>query len=292
MIAACYKKFFFQGWTLILHREACPDEICKIISSKAVEYPGQNSLKLVQATDKSRVFEGFFKFRGKSTKAYVKQFLRYLSCRYVKYFVLTSRAKKAFIASLMLEKNGVMTPDTLALMEKKHGPFCTDSILITSDVPDSMQLGEKLNNLSSDYFTNTFKKKRMMIKEFGKVVGEMHKKGIMHGDLRLRNVLVQEKAGEFLFWFIDNERTKRINRFSSRHARKNLVQISVRVEIGNTDRMRFLQAYAHQLGMSRKETKAMARKVLNRIWWRKKKIELKKVLISSKKNVTFHKKAQ
>ena len=272
MIAACYKKFFFQGWTLILHREACPEEICKIISSKAVVYPGQNSLKLVQATDKSRVFEGFFKFKGKSTKAYVKQFLCYLSCRYAKYFVLTSRAQKAFRASLMLEGNGIMAPKPLALMEKKYGPFCIDSILIIRDVPDSMQLSEKLHSLSSDLFINTLKKKRMMIREFGKVVGEMHKKGIMHGDLRLRNVLVQEKAEKLLFWFIDNERTKRIDRFSSRHARKNLVQIYVRVQVSNTDRMRFLQAYAQQTGMSRQETKAMAHKVLNRIWWRKKKI--------------------
>jgi len=284
-----YKKIALKGWIVIMHRDACPDEVFKIISSVVDLRQNESILRQITSTAKSRVFLASLHCSGRNIRVYLKHFPLYFSLRYIIYLVCTGRARRAFRASLMLEDSGFNAPRPLVLMEKKYGLFCTNSILLTKDVPDSVQLGEKLQQFSADGSRDAIRQKRKLIRQFGKVVGEMHQKGILHGDLRLRNVLVQENEEGFSFWFIDNERTKRFSRLRPKHVRKNLVQMNMKLEASNTDRLRFVKAYAAQRRLINEEVRIIAVMVWKRIELRRKKKALINLLKVFKKKALFSK---
>ena len=257
-----YRKISLSGWSGIIHPEACPEETLRIISRDGILRTQEGYLQPVQSDSKCSVFITRLPFRGERIRAYVKQFHLHPSLNYLIHLICTGRARRALRATLMLEQHGFNAPRPLALMEKRYGPFCTDSILITKDVPDSVQLSERLDQLGADSSKVGLNKKCRLIRKFGRLVGQMHQVGILHGDLRLRNVLVQEQDGSPVFWFIDNERTKRFPVLSPVLARKNLVQLNMKSRVSNADRLRFLKAYAQARGLTAEELKTIARMVV------------------------------
>jgi tRNA A-37 threonylcarbamoyl transferase component Bud32 len=109
--------------------------------------------------------------------------------------------------------------------------------------------------------------KRRLIKKFGKMIGELHKKGICHGDLRINNILVQESTDDVIFYFVDNERNRLFTKIPSRLIRKNLVQINMiqSPHINRQDRLRFFQAYCEAYGgLSPAEKLALIERVQQR----------------------------
>jgi hypothetical protein len=119
-----------------------------------------------------------------------------------------------------------------------------DNLLVTREVRDSMKLGVYLSQFCGNPGKQGLREKRRLITSFGETVGRMHADGIFHGDLGLDNVLVREEEGRWRFFFIDNERTKKVRRLPAGMRLKNLVQINMfRRGINNTDRMRFFKAY-------------------------------------------------
>jgi tRNA A-37 threonylcarbamoyl transferase component Bud32 len=92
--------------------------------------------------------------------------------------------------------------------------------------------------------------KRRVIKKFGKTIGELHKSGICHGDLRVNNILVQESTDDVIFYFVDNERNGFFTKIPSKLVRKNLVQINMlqSPHISRQDRLRFFRAYCEAYG--------------------------------------------
>ena len=92
--------------------------------------------------------------------------------------------------------------------------------------------------------------KRRFIKKFGKIIGELHKNGICHGDLRVNNILVKKSKDDVMFYFVDNERNGLFTKIPSRLIRKNLVQINMMQSphISRQDRLRFFQAYCEAYG--------------------------------------------
>jgi tRNA A-37 threonylcarbamoyl transferase component Bud32 len=92
--------------------------------------------------------------------------------------------------------------------------------------------------------------KRRFIKKFGKIIGELHKNGICHGDLRVNNILVKRSKDDVIFYFVDNERNTLFKKIPRRLIRKNLVQINMfqSPHITPQDRQRFFQAYCESYG--------------------------------------------
>jgi serine/threonine protein kinase len=89
-------------------------------------------------------------------------------------------------------------------------------------------------------------RKRAIIKRLGEEVGRLHQAGIVHGDLRLSNVLVKETGNRISFYFIDNERNRSYKEIPVRLIEKNLVQlgmISLSL-VSPQDRLRFFRAYS------------------------------------------------
>ena len=110
------------------------------------------------------------------------------------------------------------------------------------------------------------KSRRHGIKAFGRYIGEMHKAGIVHGDLRAGNILME--AGEQpQFMMIDIERNSFHKTVPMHLVRKNLVQLIKRIsfkEFSARDRITFFRAYNQAYGrFNRQEQKTLALDVIN-----------------------------
>lgn len=105
--------------------------------------------------------------------------------------------------------------------------------------------------------------KREVIRTLGNFVGRLHAAGIVHGDLRMNNILIDGHAKPPRFALIDNERNMRFRFYMLRRLRiKNLVQVTLFHPpiVTRADRLRFYQAYCEAIGLhSRKRRMALAR---------------------------------
>ena len=261
----------YKKWSLTINQKLQFSEALSVLSENEEVCADKDRFLQVHSSDSARVFLTSLNYDGKPARIYIKQFLPRSVLDLIKHLLRDSRGKRAFQASVMLRNSGFYAPEPLCLLEKKYGPVITDSILMTNDVPDAVQLKLKLKEYEREKTASGLRKKRALIREFGKLIGEMHQQGIVHGDTRLGNVLVQEADNQFLFWFIDNENTKRFPKLSPKRIVKNLDQINIRAKVSNTDRLRFMRSYAWERGLTRSGLKYLAEKVEARTAMRLKK---------------------
>jgi tRNA A-37 threonylcarbamoyl transferase component Bud32 len=205
----------------------CPDEFTPVASS-----------------DYARVFRGRVFFDGANRTVYLKRYLCRSKLDSIKHLFRASRARRAFNASLMLRRNGFGTPAVVGLFERRIGPFRTGNSLLTEEVTTASSMVELLTDMSDDRTQETISEKRSLIAAFARTVGQMHARGIFHGDLRLGNVLVVKEDSRWRFFLIDNERTKKFVGLPASLRVKNLVQVNMfRRGISNSDRLRFFSTY-------------------------------------------------
>jgi lipopolysaccharide core heptose(I) kinase len=170
---------------------------------------------------------------------------------------LTARLKNAIRAprglaswkngnALVLRKIGAARP--LALMMRGRRPFIRESFLLMEDLGD----GERLDLYVLRRFAGSLDaagraEKRALVRAFALFVGDLHRRGVYHGDLKAVNIFVRvDPAGEPRFLLVDYDQV-RFGRVVSRRRRiKNLAQIaaSVAVLITRTDRLRFFRSWA------------------------------------------------
>lgn len=109
-------------------------------------------------------------------------------------------------------------------------------------------------------------------------IGRLHNSGIVHGDLRLNNILVAETpGGNWQFSFLDNERNRAYGkRIRWRGRCRNLVQMNMAEDsaISNRDRKMFFVEYCGTTGLSETECKKLFRDVVR--WTLKRKSKRKK----------------
>ncbi len=175
---------------------------------------------------------------------YKEFFFRNLRDRFSVLF-RASRAKRAWTGACILADHGLHTAMPVCLGEQRVLGIVKRNFLVTQAIPDALEI-EKY--IKKHFFRNDDPKKvlrkRKFISLFGKTIGKMHRSGIFQGDLRERNVLVQEGDPPEIY-LIDNERTSRYPRLPERKRLKNLVQANMNriPEISRTDRLRFFCAY-------------------------------------------------
>ena len=260
-----YIRQSYLGWSLDIHPDVSIDEVYKLLSPDGRVCLDKNTHRQVVSSGNARVFFTTLCLKNKPAGVYVKHYLFRSIVDFLKHLFRSSRGKRAFKASLMLRQHEFNAPEPVTLMQKKTGPFFTQSTLISKAAPCSASLSSYLKNISEEKRDSLPVLKRDLLTQFGSTIGRMHSKGIIHGDLRLSNVLTQKCEDKILFWFIDNERTRQFKSVPLRLVRKNLVQINMfRTNITNTDRMRFMKAYAHARGLSKEETRKIVRLVTDR----------------------------
>ena len=172
-----------------------------------------------------------------------------------------SAGRKAWVAGNGLRVYGLNTPLPLALLEKKRSGITTGSYLIMEEVKDSLEMDRYiLKNFDN---RKDIKKKKALISNFAKTLGEMHKHNIFHHDLKTCNIMVKEKDTSFDFTFLDFDKVSFREEITVRKRVKNLTQINLSTPrlFTLTDRLRFLKEYLDQCDITN-EKKNILREVI------------------------------
>ena len=131
---------------------------------------------------------------------------------------------------------------------KCHGK----DFVITKAIPaigyaDYVKDNIELIKNSNDHETaiDLIKSKRKLVSGVGQLVGSLHHKGLIHGDLRPNNILVKDVNQKYEFYLIDNERNILYKSPSDTLIIKNLVQIMMFFpdDLSSTYRYRFYKNY-------------------------------------------------
>ncbi len=196
-----------------------------------------------------------------------------------------TRGRRAWRAALILEEAGFLTPQSVVLGERR-GILCAGgnggNFMVTRFIEGSMGLAifmkGPLTEMAKAQPKEAIVLRQNLARELGALVGRLHAKGIVHGDLRPNNILIQ-MAGQsgFKFYLIDNERNKLFREIPFALLVKNLVQIGMLFPslVGRTDRMRFFKAYLEAFPMEKATERLLAKTVWTKTVERLKKIRLR-----------------
>ena len=129
-----------------------------------------------------------------------------------------SKATKAFQAAERLTQLGLATPETIASIDCVNESGALESCYFISAYHDYKELYELLvgnRDLSDE-----------LIDETSLLLRSMHERGVMHGDLNIRNILVNPGEGTRLY-LIDNNRMRFLGRPLGKKERiKNMVRLT------------------------------------------------------------------
>lgn len=151
-----------------------------------------------------------------------------------------SRALKSWIAANGLIVRGLLTPQPLAMIEKRFGPILRQNFYICRwlDAPE-------LNTYITGRQWTEYEKKQF-IRSLAQTVARLHAQGIYHGDLKSNNILVRANAASWDFFFIDLDRVSFSRPLTFERRANNLAQINASVADVMTlrDRLRFFRIYS------------------------------------------------
>jgi len=252
-----------NGWHLLYNESTCNENCLSLIQDFiASGGPPDSWVKL-----NSSVNSAVWKFSVDDKWFIFKEFLKRGGFDTLKALFTGSRAHKAWQRGNELRARGFNAPEVLiygyqSLLCTPHRSFILMKFLMHS-------IG--LHTLLQDHFDipltpEKVKLKRSLLRSAGRFIGEIHAKGIFHGDLRLDNILVKGwETGAHTFSLIDNERNKYFGkkRISEFCRRKNLVQVNMIIlpQITFADRLRFFTAYLSENPKLYPEAKDLVRRV-------------------------------
>lgn len=171
---------------------------------------------------------------------YYKEFLPRNKLESLKAFFRGSRCLRARRQTKILQSAGLPTPDILCWGAGNKNEF------FFSDGVSGLGFYFFLRNTFPAPSTRKdLTRKHLLLKETGKLIGRLHQAGIIHGDLRPNNLLVEEGKTGFEFSFIDNESNKLKKTPSFKSMIKNIVQFSMIQDslLSHSDLLRIFSAY-------------------------------------------------
>lgn len=258
---SCFDKIRVGNYTLYIHRNFRNDIFEQALLDSEKKLGELYQLTAIQSSKFARVYKLTVRFNNADKGVYFKQYLWRSVWDFIKHFVRVNRAERAFKAAEMLGENGFDVPVIIAIGKFRYGLYHTTNFMVTLEIKDAKQIHQFISD--SNLETQC---RRELIRAFGRTVGQMHAKGISHGDLRLGNILARHEKDRWRFFFLDNERTRKFHILPTRLRLKNLVQVNMfqAETISNTDRMRFFGEYWAQNEESRVEKTALIKKVLEK----------------------------
>jgi tRNA A-37 threonylcarbamoyl transferase component Bud32 len=257
----CFNKIRGGRCTLYIHKNFRNDTFEQALLDSVEKLGEHYRLTAILSSKFARVYKLTVGFNDRGKVVYYKQYLCRSAWDFIKDFARANRAERAFKAAEMLGRNGFNVTAVIAIGKYKGSLFHTKSFLVTEEIEESKQIYQFISESKLG-----IQDKRELIRAFGQTVGKMHAKGIFHGDLRLGNVLAKEDKGQWRFFFLDNERTRKFNHLPARLRLKNLVQINMfqTAAVSNTDRMRFFKEYWAQNQESNIKRMTLIKKVLKK----------------------------
>ena len=232
------------GCRLLVRNGFHSERLARLLCEGEEALGQQYDLRQVKSAASARVYRFTLEDQGQTTPVYFKEYLDRSIWDVLKHMVRASRARRAFRASLMLTRRGFRAPQVLALGETRAWLVTRRSFLLTRDVTESVRVSDYLVGNKPPLTPDALRRRRALIRVLGQTVGDMHRQGIVHGDLRLGNVLARREDDHWRLFFLDNERTRRFPWLPPWLRLKNLVQVNMLSRgVTNTDRVRFFRAY-------------------------------------------------
>ncbi|MFO8084698.1 MAG: lipopolysaccharide kinase InaA family protein [Desulfobacterales bacterium] len=211
----------------------------------------------------SSAFARVYRFEFSGKFYYYKKFFSRNAFESFKNIVRGDRAARSLRGDLLLQKKGFNAPKCM-MIGKKGG----DVFMVTEAIGEGKDLIRYVGKeFSVGMGRNKILEKRNLCKLLGEQIGRLHAEGIIHGDLRWGNVVIEKLSpSEIRVWFLDNERTAGFRSISEKKRLVNLVQMNMIPfsTITFTDRMRFYIAYLSQNPDLIPHKKGLALKVLKK----------------------------
>lgn len=193
-----------------------------------------------------------------------------------------NRPLRELEVSELARKAGVTSPAVLIAASERVLPGLYRGWVCTAEVRESQDLLSWLSSKPPAPNREDLQNKRAVIRAAADLIGAMHRAGLVHADLHLKNILLQDDGDTApRLHLIDLDRSRIRARLSPADRMKNIERLDRYIEkwvrseecITVRDRIRFLRRYFED---SRKEmrqgvrflSRRRWRRRLHRIWWR------------------------
>lgn len=184
---------------------------------------------------------------------YTKLFLPRDIWEWPKQLLRGGRGERAVREAERLQRLGFLTPEVCA-----SGHIGLSQWMATRAV-QAVSFGDFVCGFFATTAERDGIERASLYRELGALVGRLHRAGVIHGDLRPNNVMLGGRAGEVLFYLIDNERNRQFRRAPRRGVLKNLVQIQMLFEqdFSSAERLLFMAAYRQARDIGEAECQAL-----------------------------------
>ncbi|MBW8034797.1 MAG: hypothetical protein FVQ79_03870 [Planctomycetes bacterium] len=235
-----FDKIGLSNWQLFVNRNFAKNFSTAPLLSEYI-YDIRGPFTPVAASKFARVFRCKVNFASHEQDLFFKQYLYRSPIDFLKHIFRPSRAKRAAAAAIMLAQHGLSTPEIIAIGQLKIAGLAIKTFVITRTIENAKDLYACIEEVLQAPVLQRHK----FLTDLGTTIGTMHNAGIFHGDLRPGNVMVRIQDGNWKFYFLDNERTKKFAQIPEKLRLKNLIQINMIIsdQLTAADRMRFYKSY-------------------------------------------------
>jgi tRNA A-37 threonylcarbamoyl transferase component Bud32 len=209
----------------------------------------------------TQVAEANLPANGREDKVVVKRYVYRPIREFIAALARDNPATRAYRNGLSLRLRELPTPRPLLLFHRRQFGLIHESYLITESVQGGAPIDRYLEHRCQELapgprgqFTRAF------VRQVGRLIRQMHDRGVTHPDLKANNLLVTEgEDRQPRLFLIDLDGVQTWQRVPDRAMIQNLARFAVGFRahpyITQTDRVRFLRAYlgAHRFQQSWKE---------------------------------------
>jgi hypothetical protein len=214
---------------------------------------------------KTRVVRHGFQDQDVRFDVMIKRFHYGTGLRRLGFRFFPSPAIRCLRGALLLHAKEILVPKPLVILEYRDWKRLGTSYYVSEEVADSHSLHEFWQSL----VRRLPRKKRAglrraVLRELARLLARLHTMGIYHRDLKTSNILIQGWEGEKRRLFlVDLDRVKECPRLSIAKRVKNLLQVR-RQSPFPREQIHFIVHYAEHCCHSKKEAKALVRRLLAR----------------------------
>jgi len=180
-----------EGWTYQLRPDLAEPAFANLCALPASVY-SENVVPVVSSpnTEVRR-----FSYQGRAY--FLKE---YFFLGWKKHFKVLRRGEHLVRIATRMEEHGFLTPRVVGI-----GRSGRNRRVVTEAVEDARDVWQVLY---PDFKRHRGDMEDGFLQALGHTIGDLHRSGFFHGDLRWRNVLTRIDEGSWKFYFIDNDRTR------------------------------------------------------------------------------------
>ena len=162
----------------------------------------------------------------------------------LRYLLRRSRARRIWELAARLQGAPIATPEVLGYAERRKLGFLRAAYLVTRGIPSAEQLDRYIER---KYRGLMRERKTLFLQKLAVVLGSAHGAGLIHGDLKATNILVEEAGDDWLLWLVDLDSARARRSPDLRDRSGDIARLNRSIpgssSISRSDRLRILAWY-------------------------------------------------